>query len=81
MFRPRNGQYWPNLGQKSKNLKFELGEKLDNRFRVKFHGESSGDSLNALIRCLDSEMGHKGLIILHVPLTRAVSFEFLRSRL
>ena len=43
-------------------LKFELGEKLDHHFRVKFHGESNGDSLDALKRCLDPEMGHKGLI-------------------
>ena len=35
---------------------------MGNRFRVKFHGESSGHSLNALLRFLDPEMGHKGLI-------------------
>ena len=41
---------------------FEVGEKLDYYFQVKFHCESNGDSLDALKQCLDSEMGHKGLI-------------------
>ena len=42
-------------------LKFELGEKLDRHFKVKFHRESNGDSLDDLKRFLDTEMGHKGL--------------------
>ena len=42
-----------------KNLKFELGEQLDHRYALKFHGESKGDSFEALKRCLDSEMGHR----------------------
>ena len=43
-------------------LKFELGEKLDRHFKAKFHGESNGDSLDALKRCLDPELGHQSLI-------------------
>ena len=39
---------------------FELGEKLDHHFNVKFYGESNGDSLDALKRCLDTEMDHEG---------------------
>ena len=38
-----------------KNLKSELGERLDHRYTVKFHHESDGDSLEALERCLDPE--------------------------
>ena len=34
----------------------------DYQFVVKFHGESNGDSLDALKRCFDPEMAHKGLI-------------------
>ena len=47
------------MGQKSKNLKYELEEKLDHHFKVKFHGESNGDSLDAPKRCLDPEMAYK----------------------
>ena len=43
-------------------LKFELGEKLDHHFKVKFHGESNGDGPDVQKRCLDPEMGHKGLV-------------------
>ena len=50
------------MGQKSKNFKFELGEKLDYHFKVKFHGESNGDGPDVQKRCLDPEMGHKGLV-------------------
>ena len=45
-----------------KNLQFELGEKLDHRYAVKCHGELNGDSLEALKRCLDPEMGHRSLV-------------------
>ena len=45
-----------------KNLKFELGEQLDHRYSVKFHGSSNGDSLEALKRCSDPEMGHRSLV-------------------
>ena len=51
------------MGAKNrKNLKFELGEKLDYHLQVKFHGKLNGDSLDTLKRCLDSEMAHRGLI-------------------
>ena len=50
------------MGQKSKNLKFEPEEMWDYQFVVKFHGESNGDSLDALKRCFDPEMALKGLI-------------------
>ena len=49
------------FGPKSKHLKFELGEKLDDYNKIKFHIGSNGDSLDDLKRCLDPEMGHKGL--------------------
>ena len=62
MFRPRNGPQRPNRSQKSKNLKFELGEKLDHYSWVKFHCESNGDSFDPLKRCLDPEMANNGLI-------------------
>ena len=48
--------------KKSKDLKFELGEKLDHYSWVKFRGESNGDSLVPLKRCLDPEMANNGLI-------------------
>ena len=44
-----------------KNLKFELGEKLDHYSWVKFRVESNGDSLDPLKRCLDPEMANNGL--------------------
>ena len=47
---------------KIENLKFELGENLDLHFKVKFHGESNGGSLDALKRCLNPEIGLEGLI-------------------
>ena len=47
---------------KFKNLQFELGEKLGHRTEVKFYGKSNGDSLDALKRCLDPEMGHRSLV-------------------
>ena len=43
----------------SKKFKFELGEKLDHRYAVKFHGESNGGSLEVLKRCLDPEIWPK----------------------
>ena len=51
--------YW---SQKFKNLKFELGEKLDHLYEVKFHGESNGDSLEALKRYIDPKIGHRSLV-------------------
>ena len=45
-----------------KNLKFELGEKLDHYSWVKFRVESNGDSLDPLKRCLDPEMANNGLM-------------------
>ena len=48
------------MAQKSKNSKFELEKKLDHQ--VEFHGESNVDSLDALKRCLDSKMAHRGII-------------------
>ena len=45
-----------------KILNFSLREKLDYHFKVKFHGESNGDSLEALKRCLDPEMGDRSLV-------------------
>ena len=39
-------------------FKFELGEKLDHHLRGQFHGESNGDSLDALKQCLDPEIGN-----------------------
>ena len=57
MFRPRNGPKRPSWSQKK--LKFDLGEKLDHRYTVKFNRESNGDSLKALKRGLDPEMGQK----------------------
>ena len=47
---------------KFKNLQFELGEKLGHHAVVKFNGKSNGDSLDALKRCLDPEIGYKGQI-------------------
>ena len=47
---------------KFENLQFELGEKLGHHTVVKFYGKSNGDSLDALKRCSDPEIGHKGLI-------------------
>ena len=41
-------------------LDFEIA--VDHQFVVKFHGKSNGDSLDALKRCFDPEMAHKGLI-------------------
>ena len=35
--------------EKFEILKFELGEKLDLHFQVKFHCESNGDSLDTLM--------------------------------
>ena len=49
-------------GQKSQNLKFKPRKKLYRHFGVKSHGKSIGDSLEALKRCLDPEMGHKSLM-------------------
>ena len=48
-------------------LKQEVKKNLARRkvrppFLVKFHGESNGDSLDALKRCCDPETAHKGLI-------------------
>ena len=34
----------------------------DHQFEVKFHGESNGDSLDAIKRFFDPEMAHEGLI-------------------
>ena len=34
----------------------------DYPFEAKFHGESNGDSLDALKWCFDPKMAHKGLI-------------------
>ena len=34
----------------------------DHQFLVKFHGESNGDSLDALKRCFDPKIAHEGLI-------------------
>ena len=48
--------------QKIKILKFELEEKLDHHFKVKFYGELTVDSPDVQKRCLDPEMGHKGLV-------------------
>ena len=47
---------------KIEKLKFELGEKEDHHFQETFHGKSNSDSLDALKRFLDPEIGHKGLI-------------------
>ena len=57
----------PEMGHKGligakKNLKFELGEKLDHRFTVQFCDESNGDITESLKRCWDPELGHKGQI-------------------
>ena len=54
-----NGLIW---AKKSKNLKFEQEEMCYYQFVVKFNGKSNGDSLDALKRCSDPEIGHKGLI-------------------
>ena len=45
-------------GQKQKILP----RKSNTIVLVKFHGKSNGVSLDALKRCLDPEMAHKGLI-------------------
>ena len=49
------------MGQRSKNLKHELGEQSDHHCKEKFHGESIDESLEALKRCLDPEMAQKAL--------------------
>ena len=49
------------IEQKYRDLKFELEEKLDHYFMVKFRSKSNGDSLDAQ-QCLDPEMAHEGLI-------------------
>ena len=43
-----------------KKLIFEQGETLEHRFTVQFHGESNGDSIEALTRCLNPKLGHNG---------------------
>ena len=48
------------MGPNTKDLKLELGEKLDLCFMVKFHGKLNGDSFDALKRCLNTEMNHDG---------------------
>ena len=45
------------MGPMIENSKFELGEKLNHQITVKLPGKSNGDSLDALKRCLDLEMG------------------------
>ena len=67
--KPSNDAQTPKLTLKAllepkyqKNLKFELGEKLEHRFMVKFHRQSNGDCLEALKRCLDPKMGHRSLV-------------------
>ena len=50
------------MGPKIENLELELEEKLDHDFKLTFHGKSNYDSLNALKRCLGTEMAHKGLV-------------------
>ena len=47
MFRPQNRPQTPNWGKKSNLFKSELGENLDHNFKVKFHDEWNGDSLDA----------------------------------
>ena len=47
MFEPQNRPLRPKWSQKSKNLKFEQGEKLGHRFTVKLHGESNSPKIKA----------------------------------
>ena len=49
-----------NIGPKIEILNFELGEKLDGHFCVKFYGKSNGDSLEAQKPCLSPK---KALIV------------------
>ena len=48
------------MGPEIEYLKSELGEKLDHQIKVKLHGKSNGDGLDAVKRCLDPEMDHEG---------------------
>ena len=41
---------------------FESGKKSDHHFKAKFNGKSNGDGLDALKRCLNPKMYHRGLI-------------------
>ena len=50
------------MGPMIENSKFELGEKLNHQIKVKLHGKSNGDSLDAVRRCLDPKIAHRGLI-------------------
>ena len=50
------------IGPKNQKFSIELGEKLGHQFKVKFHGELNGNSLDALKRCSDPEMGHRSLV-------------------
>ena len=43
-----SGPNWHLIGQKMKIFNFELEEKLDKHFQVKFDGEFDGNSLEAL---------------------------------
>ena len=47
-FDPLIGPNWPLIEQKIEILNFELEEKLCQHLKVKFDGESDGDSLEAL---------------------------------
>ena len=45
------------MDQKMKNFNFELEEKLDHHFQVKFDGESDGDSFGTLNPYFDPLIG------------------------
>ena len=42
--------------------KFVLGENVEHHRKGKFRGESNGDRIDALKRCLDPEMAHNDLM-------------------
>ena len=53
----QKGPFWTKKGPKMTFFNFELEEKLDHQFQVKFDGESDRDSLGALNPYFDPLIG------------------------
>ena len=53
----KNGPFWTKMDQKMKFFNFELEQKLDRHFWVKFDGKSDGNSLKALKRYFNPLIG------------------------
>ena len=52
-----------NIGPKIEILNFELGEKLDDHFCVKFYGKSNGDCLEAQKPSSGPKKAHLGWLL------------------